>query len=113
AIRTHQPHRPTASLDLDQTLKLHAFRATLLETSGNHDGRACACIHALANYTRNGRRGSNNDGKIDGVAQCRHTGITLNSQQLGTLWIHGEYLAVIGTVNEILENCPAHASFTF
>ena len=113
AIRTHQPHRTTAQLSLNQTLKLHAFRTTLLETSGNHNGRACAGIHALANYTRNGRRGSNNDGEIDGLGQCRHAGITLNSQQLGTLWIHGKHLAVIGTVNEILENCPAHASFTF
>ncbi len=54
-----------------------------------------------------------NNCEIDGFGQCRHTGITLYSEQLRTFWIHGKHLAAIGTVSEILENCPAHASFTF
>src|SRR6266705_689342 len=103
---------PRRSSALIRTLKFHTFSATLLEASRNHDSRACTRIQTFANNTGDSGCGSNNNGEIDGLGQCRHTGITFGSQQLGTLWIHGKYLAVIGTVNEILENCPTHASFT-
>ena len=113
AIGANQPHRTTAQLRLNQALKLHAFRATLLETSGNHDGRACARSHTFANHAGHRDRRRCNNSEVDRLRQRRHGRIALNSQQFGMLGIHGKYLPAIGAVNKILENRPAHTPFAF
>ena len=92
AVRTYNAHLPRTKLRLDFPFERCALRSAFLESSGDHDGGSNPRLHAFANQCRNGRRRSDDDGKIDRIrhpADISYKGAAQNISRVLDLSFYG------------------------
>ena len=105
-------HGTAPQLFLNLPFEGGALRATLPESSGNHNRGLHAGIHALSNDLRDRRRRGGNDRQIHMSRDVANARVRFEPQHFRMLRVDGIHFSLRLTVQQVLQNGVAHGART-